>query len=266
MDIKESQRLLQETDRLNMNISSLAYAVLDDRWHSDGVCSPFTRVYAVRSGRGWVRVGGQTVELLPGNVYVIPAGVTFSYGCPAAMEKLYVHLNLMRYDRFDLLSAIGTVRVIPGQTAEIERAVAELRRADVMSAVRLKTWLYGIVTPLLDGVALGEIREYSEPVCRALRLIESDLRADLTVRTLAERLFLSPTALQRQFRREVGMPLGRYIDERVLFSAEQMLRTGQEPIGVISDRLGFCDPFYFSRRFSVRFGCSPSRYRRKLDP
>ena len=41
-----------------------------------------------------------------------------------------------------------------------------------------------------------------------------------------------------------------------------LLRRTDLSIQQISDRLGFCDPCYFSRRFHKRYGLSPKQYRK----
>ena len=62
------------------------------------------------------------------------------------------------------------------------------------------------------------------------------------------------------------MPLGRYVNDRLFYYAEQQLRLTDRTIKEISEQLGFCDPFYFSRMFTQRFGTSPKEYRRRLMP
>ena len=64
------------------------------------------------------------------------------------------------------------------------------------------------------------------------------------------------------FKKEIGVSVGRYIDDRLMYVAELELRRGEKSINEISDMLGFCDQFYFSRRFSQTYGIPPIKYRK----
>lgn len=52
---------------------------------------------------------------------------------------------------------------------------------------------------------------------------------------------------------EAGMSPGKYIDNMIFLKAKQMLSDPALTIGQISRKLGFCDQFYFSRRFKENF-------------
>jgi AraC-like DNA-binding protein len=110
------------------------------------------------------------------------------------------------------------------------------------------------------------VQTYSPLIRAAVTYIEKNLRADLTAATLAAALFVSESRLQKAFRAEMGTPLGKYVTARVLTVAEEKLRLSKHTIREISDSLGFCDRFYFSRAFSARFGVSPARYRKNVSP
>ena len=49
----------------------------------------------------------------------------------------------------------------------------------------------------------------------------------------------------------------------VFIQAKKLLANEQLSIAEISTRLGFCDQFYFSRRFKQKFGETPSSFRKR---
>ena len=61
---------------------------------------------------------------------------------------------------------------------------------------------------------------------------------------------------------EAGMSPGKYIDNMIFLKAKQMLSDPALTIGQISQKLGFCDQFYFSRRFKQLCGTTPLKYRK----
>ena len=46
-----------------------------------------------------------------------------------------------------------------------------------------------------------------------------------------------------------------------MFKAERMLTTTNISVLKISELLGFCDPFYFSRKFKEMYGAPSSKHR-----
>ena len=85
----------------------------------------------------------------------------------------------------------------------------------------------------------------------------------VTVKELAERFYVSESVLTRRFKKEVGMSIGEYVNDIIFTNAEKMLLKPDWSIGEISRNLGFCDQFYFSRRFKQRYHCTPYEYRTK---
>lgn len=104
---------------------------------------------------------------------------------------------------------------------------------------------------------------YPDCVTNALRFIEQHLSVSLTVEQVSTAVFASPHTLAHKFKSEMGVPLGQYVDGLVLFKAEQLLLESDLPLSTISESLGFCDQFYFSRRFRERFGVPPLQYRKQ---
>ena len=103
---------------------------------------------------------------------------------------------------------------------------------------------------------------YSAPIQGAIDLINDHPSIQLSVKTISEKLFIAPTTLAKHFHEEVGINIGQYIDHIVFAQAKKLLIQTDIPIQTISDRLGFCDRFYFSRRFKEKFGMTPYKYRK----
>ena len=92
--------------------------------------------------------------------------------------------------------------------------------------------------------------------------IQHNLSAVLQVNELAQRRFVSKTYLERCFREEVGLSVGRYIDEQLMRMARWWLSQTSHSITAISQLLGYSDPCYFSRRFRQLMGITPLAYRK----
>ena len=72
---------------------------------------------------------------------------------------------------------------------------------------------------------------------------------------------LSASQLNRIFRKQTGMTSKNYIDSVRMQLASEMLSENPRTIREIADRLGYPDPYHFSRRFKELKGYSPQKYR-----
>ena len=109
-------------------------------------------------------------------------------------------------------------------------------------------------------------KDVHSPVVRtAEELIQNNLSMKLTRRAIAEFCRVSEGKLANCFKNELGVSVTKYIDDLIFMEAMRRLSYTDDPLWSISDDLGFCDQFYFSRRFNELYGESPLKYRKKMQ-
>lgn len=79
---------------------------------------------------------------------------------------------------------------------------------------------------------------------------------------IGNRFFLSYSYLSAEFKREKGISMGEYHNDRRMSKACRLLSSTLMSVNEISDYLGFADALYFSRRFRAFSGVSPTVYRK----
>lgn len=266
MHVDHSNLAAYAMNDLTFRFGDNGYAYTDSSWHQDGVCSPYTRLYLVTSGSGELKTGDTVILMEAGHAYLIPAGLTFGYRSPNGLEKLYFHVTIQQPNGYELLLPLGRILQMTLPVSQIERMRRLYLDDDWVSAFLLESEVRRVIAELLQDGALPAmpVTRYSEPVNRAIRYIRANLSLQLSESTIAAQLFLSESQLARRFREEVGCTISRYIDDLIFFEAELRLAGGKQTIGEISESLGFCDQFYFSRRFRQRHGVTPRQYRARL--
>jgi AraC-like DNA-binding protein len=95
----------------------------------------------------------------------------------------------------------------------------------------------------------------------ALHQINPRLGQRISLREIAECLRLNPDYLSRVFKQHVGRSVGRYILDRRLDVARDLLLSAPLSIKEIARQVGFDDALYFSRIFRRETGLSPRDYR-----
>ena len=254
-----TKQYLSAFNNISLNVHVGEVVSLNSSWHCDNVCSPFTRLYYIKSGEGYIETDKERIVMTPGKVYVIPSEHKFSSGCES-LDKIYFHITVTSVERYDILSRLERVHTVDcgmDFVSEIERSFCSDNYSDM---IKLHAMLYNTVADLITAID-SPVVYYSPLVEKVMAYINRHLSVKLTSAEIANRFFISESKLRNTFKEETGMPLGKYIDDMVFIKAKQMLTREGSSIAEISTRLGFCDRFYFTGRFSEKFGISPGKFR-----
>jgi AraC family transcriptional regulator len=93
--------------------------------------------------------------------------------------------------------------------------------------------------------------------------IEENLANRITLPELAGLACVSVRHFERAFRQSLGMPPHRYVLERRVAAARDLLLTHPNlPIEDIARQVGFSSASHFSSTFLRRLGCTPTVFRR----
>ena len=258
------ERKLSVFSRLNIEVIDYKYVLLNDWWNAENICSPFTRVYMVTAGTGYLRCRDVEITMVPGHIYVIPAGLRFSYACENGFCKVYFHLSIPLPNGYDLMESLDDCVCIADDETVASAKVC-VHSEELRDILRLKVNLYSLMLKCSERIIQKTPGAFSEQMGKAMEYIEANLSAALTTEQVAEAVCVSAERLRKNFRTEMGVPIGKYIHNRVMNKAELEVRRGEFPVKEISEKLGFCDQFYFTRCFSAKYGMSPTKYRKKIN-
>lgn len=251
--------------QLNIDIIRYEQVSLDSTWKCDNARNYFTRLYLIQSGSGELYCGDETVKLQAGSIYLVPSEYDFGFGCQQQMDKIFFHVLLPSGEKTDLLSEAGKVLALPGCQDMIDRMTALFDATETASFLEVKALVYSILVKMIayHKLQFSENREFSGLVQNTLDYIWKNVSVKLSVRDIAANLFVSESKLRNSFRKEIHMPIGKYIDNAVFFTVREMLTAG-ESIEHIANTLEFCDRNFLSRRFKEKFGKTISQYRQDL--
>ncbi len=101
----------------------------------------------------------------------------------------------------------------------------------------------------------------SMPVAKAVDYIYDHLHTRITLEILAEHVNLNPSYLSRLFKKEMGVTLNKYIRNKKLMTAQNMLIYSEYSPAEISTILAFPSQSYFTEVFRKEFGTTPAEYR-----
>ncbi|UJF33781.1 AraC family transcriptional regulator [Paenibacillus hexagrammi] len=100
-------------------------------------------------------------------------------------------------------------------------------------------------------------------VQRILQYINQHYRENFSLTELSNELHLNKYYICHCFKDVTGFTINNYVISKRIEEAKKMLLTTDEPIGIISDALGFNTAVHFSRSFKNYAGVSPQQYRKQ---
>lgn len=106
-------------------------------------------------------------------------------------------------------------------------------------------------------------RQFTEALDRCIEQRLSD--SELTVDELASELAMGRTLFYQKVKGISGLTPNDYLRTYRLKKAAILFQQGETRVNEVSYRVGFSSPSYFAKRFSARFGMSPSDYLRTIE-
>lgn len=107
---------------------------------------------------------------------------------------------------------------------------------------------------------------------RAARIVESTkeyidghITSPIALDDLSENVYLSPYYLSRLFKKETGYSPIKFVIEKKMELAKELLAGTDLKVFDVAARLGYQNPYYFCRLFKKIVGMTPSEYRRRAS-
>ena len=149
----------------------------------------------------------------------------------------------------------------------LEQLISENSAEDPYREVAAMTYLTQVLISL-NRLALKHRKEASvtgpdSTVYSVLGYINEHYSESLSLDDLANRFFISKYHLAREFQRLVGTSVHRYIVQKRLVMAKQMLSAGR-PSSEVYQHCGFGDYSNFYRAFKAEYQISPKEYVQRL--
>ena len=97
-------------------------------------------------------------------------------------------------------------------------------------------------------------------VTKVCDYVATHLSEPITIRTLCETFWVSPTTLMKKFRAEMGQGINEYVTDLRIKEAKLRIAKSDQSFTAISEALGFSSVTYFSKVFKAKTGRTPTEY------
>lgn len=144
----------------------------------------------------------------------------------------------------------------------LERAVYMLKKGKFKTTIG---YLNAVIGELLEIMPLEDTPDVaSNMVIRILEYCAENFSQPLTLQTVADALFVSPSYVSKIFSQRLKRSFREYINALRMERAKTLLTETALPIGEVMFSCGFSNQSSFNRVFQDFCGCSPREFKRQL--
>ena len=257
--------MISYANQLNLELHESSFANFECHTRNS---YPFNRLFAVSFSNGEPSVvsnyeTGEQFEMKPGYLYF------FSYGFPLAFHFregtgfFAFHFNLRYCAYQDVFLSERFMRELHDPEF-IHVLETEFKNAsDLSAAFLIKGLLFQKVSKLFPKNKPLFKEDRFENYRELFEYISKHINAKLTISHLAEVSGTTRDLLSKNFSRDIGLPLKKYLPNILLSRAELLLRNQELTIREVARLLDFNDEYYFSHFFRRQTGLAPGQYRKQ---
>ena len=236
-------------------------------------CSQYILLYCFE-GEGWVEIKGKKKVIKKNQLFIIEPKTVCSYGADKnkPWTNYWIHYTGINAGIYSPpLNQI--IEIPPSEDSRIDERMLLfeemlqnledyfVQNKVVYANVCLKHFLSSI--KYLGVYRAVKKENESDNLNKAISFMKNNLQKTIRVTELAERCNCSASNLYKLFKQNIGSsPQDYFIHLKMERARKYLLQTNLK-VKEIAAKLGYDDPYYFSRIFSKHVGLSPANYRKE---
>ncbi|NMO94606.1 AraC family transcriptional regulator [Paenibacillus lemnae] len=261
---------------LNVNVTAMGFNRVGQDWREMNYRPDYNKFYLIMDGEGWLQIGDQELCPKPGQMVLMPEGITQSYSTTVAQDytKYWCHftakvgsLNLFDLIQIPWLLDLGDDLDKP--VSFFQDMLQEQRSKHLSASLNMKSSLLRLIGCYLDRASQVKLQnphsETSTILQATLSYIDDHYHRNITVLELAELSHLHPNSLIRLFKKHLGTSPIQYVNRKRVQQIKWLLATTDLSLAEIGEQSGIPDVSYLSKAFKSATGFSPTAYKMMLQ-
>jgi AraC-like DNA-binding protein len=270
-----------------------SFDIVGEWWNFKEINSPFSRLYLITEGEGWVYINNHEFHLTPGKLFLIPKFTFHTYKCKESMGHYYfcfldemiegagmydlIHFdNLVDahpedYTLFKRLNELNPNRSIKNPdpaTYDNKETIHSFSQKDQHQKLSEKIETQGIMLQLTSRfVNANFTEEKGSPFAKnrfskVNYFIDQNLHNKITLTDLASQACLSADHFSTIFNEIMGVRPMEYVNKKRIERAQMLLISTNLSISQVAEKVGISNNSYFSTLFKKYTLQTPDDYQK----
>ena len=260
-------------ESLNVRIFSAGNVRADTWWTESDRLRGFWRLYRHESDGAGLKTERGLVQMPAQRLVVVPAGLAFEPTLEHPVDQFFLQFEFVGWPAPESVEIIPAPVILPREPQrdalvdQIRREIDSAESIEPVLASRIKALVHQAAAEILGQISpesaqkFLRIAEGRRELVAVLQYIDAHIAEPMSNARLAEIALASESRFIRRFREATGRTPARYVQDRRVSHAAELLVSTDETIDEIAGRCGFTNRYYFTRVFAQRMGCPPARYR-----
>jgi AraC-like DNA-binding protein len=234
-------------------------------WNYTKHTAPFWRLYWNRTPGASIWLDGTETPLAPSAAIVIAPDTPYDKSTTRPVEHFHIHFTPGGFLDDKIRRRIFVLKLRPDIRDSMNTMVDCLAGNNLDS--RLLTEGMYVVSWALREVAarMPALACVNPHLARVDEFIVRNLSAAIENDQLARAACMNIDSFIRFFKKETGLTPQRYITNKRVLRASDLLHSPDLTIDEIAEQCGFCDRNYFTTVFTRLKGMGPAEYRKRRD-
>ena len=223
-------------------------------------------------GEGVISCNLKEYNVKKGDIVFIN-GKELHTGCMRGYDSVYycIHVNTEFFHNKIGNEYIVFCNIINDKRCQelLESIIDKTQETGYKSMIAVKKSMYELLSVIGESYVSSAMSEETykkqfkslDTFNSAIEYIDRNFDKDLSVRSIANHFFLSSSYFAHLFKMKANKGVIEYINELRISHAKSLLEKENLSISEIACRVGFDDINYFSRKFKVITGMTPSKYK-----
>ena len=229
------------------------------------------------SGKGWIKYNNEKITIRRNQACILPRKEYHSYGSDLSdpWNIYWMHFNGYNVSQFS--SIIGcTINIDDSHCSRIEDRLSlfeEIYRNIEMgySPENMEYVSYCATYFLASMKYLSQFRKTKnlgeiDVIQESILYMKDNINNNLTLYEIAENVGYSSSHFGSIFQKKTSFTPMAYFNQLKIQRACSLLQFSDLKIKEVAYRLGYYDPFHFSKAFKKEMNLTPKEYREKYNP
>ena len=235
-------------------------------WNRNHSQIQYHRLYYPLSGRASVLMKNGELELVPGNIYFLPAFSILSSHITGEMVKYYVHFQVDSkiFEMYQYISNTFSIKADSLTEGLFQTLVDSYADSSLSARLRVQGAMNLIMSGFVDNKKISKINLHRfSPV---LEYIDENYKQNIPLSVLAGIMNISTMYFSNSFKSVFNISPKQYILNKRLTEGQRLLLETDMSVKEIAYEVGFENENYFSEYFSSKVGISALKFRNKQLP
>jgi len=270
VDLMDFKKLVERFTEVSFSITDVHWFVREPGSCARGIYTDWCSFVFPITGKANFAIGGVEYELKAGKVMHCGSNEVLDKcvlgNLPWGYYEIYYKLNNPTQE--DSKTIDKTYILDIGDISQIKELLHEMlktyRTPGIIPEFKVKKLFYSIIYEVLVSNRDVLNSENQWVVEDAVDYIHNNYMYSITLEDLSNRYKLKEDKFSYIFNKYTGIRPINYLIEHRMKIAEKLLATNKYSVNAVSEKVGYSDPYYFSRLFKKHKNISPSELKKRF--